>query len=73
MPRPRKVPLTPTADPEILAASLLDAVKDVLRDAGITIPLSTWVACQQAAIELLPNKQSNPSPTITTNGAASHD
>ncbi|MBX9623555.1 MAG: hypothetical protein K2X82_07050 [Gemmataceae bacterium] len=55
MARPRKAAAgTGPADPMTLVADVLDEVKTVLRDKGISIPLSTWIEAQQAALALIP-------------------
>ncbi|MBX9578674.1 MAG: hypothetical protein K2X87_00050 [Gemmataceae bacterium] len=55
MARPRKVAApSGTTDPTALVAEVLDEVKAVLKERGISIPLATWIEAQQAALAVLP-------------------
>ena len=74
MPRPRKTAGTGPADPMTLVADILDEVKTVLRDRGISIPLSTWIEAQQAALALIPAAPgpAAPVPAVIPEPTANH-
>lgn len=72
MPRPRKNPAPSGAkDPQTLVGDVLDEVKAVLRERGISVPLNVWIEAQQAAAALIPtngNHTTNTNEEVQANG-----